>query len=78
MSSKVTWSTTSTIRPCFPSCLPTQALSPATVEVPQSRALAGEVVDNLKLVDDEEFNGEKNDLINAALRLVRSLGMPSV
>ena len=60
--------------PAVLSELPSDPSSIASqVEVLQSRALAGEVVDNLKLVDDEEFNGEKNDLINAALRLVRSL-----
>src|SRR5271163_3723527 len=60
--------------PAVLSELPSDPSSIASqVEVLQSRALAGEVVDNLKLVDDEEFNGEKNDLINTALRLVRSL-----
>jgi polysaccharide biosynthesis transport protein len=60
--------------PAVLSELPSDPSSIASqVEVLQSRALAGEVVDNLKLVNDEEFNGERNDLINMATRWVRSL-----
>ncbi len=39
----------------------------------QSRALAGQVVDNLGLTGDEEFNGEKKDLLNFVFNSIKSI-----
>ena len=60
--------------PAVLSELPSDPSSIASqVEVLQSRALAGQVVDSLGLVNDIEFNGEKNGLVNDVLRWVRSI-----
>ena len=57
--------------PAVLSGLPADPSSIASqVEVLQSRALAGQVVDSLRLVNDEEFNGEKKDLVNSVMNAV--------
>jgi len=60
--------------PAVLSELPSDPSSIASqVEVLQSRALAGQVVDNLGLTNDEEFNGEKKDFVNFVLNGIRSI-----
>lgn len=62
--------------PAVLSELPSDPSSIASqVEVLQSRALAGQVVDSLGLVNDEEFTGEKNDLVGGFLHWFKSIDL---